>query len=154
MRIKTVNFGELEIPEDRIIDFVEGLPGFPQIRQFAVLEFEDLKPFQYLQALGDPPIALLLIDPFLVNSSYAFQLSNADMEEIQSTQSKDVTVYAVAAIPDNPEQATVNLMAPIVINEKVRKGKQVILHESGYSLKHPLFAKPQNGGAGIDGRQG
>jgi flagellar assembly factor FliW len=154
MRIRTVNFGELDIPEDRIIDFIEGLPGFPQIRRFAVLEFEDLKPFQYLQALDDPPIALLLINPFLVDPNYAFQLSSVDMEEIQSVQSKDVTVYAVAAIPDNPEKATVNLMAPIVVNEKLRKGKQVILHESGYSLKHPLFAKSEDGGAQIDVRQG
>ncbi len=139
MLIKTVNFGELEIPEDRMVEFSEGLPGFPRIHKFAVLEFEDVKPFQYLQALGDPPIALLIIDPFLIDADYAFQLSSTDMEEIQVANSEDLTVYAVAAIPDNPEESTVNLMAPIVINERVRKGKQVILADTKYSLKHPLL---------------
>lgn len=144
MLIKTVNFGDLEISEDRMVEFSEGLPGFPRIHKFAVLEFENVKPFQYLQALGDPPIALLIIDPFLIDPKYAFQLSNMDMEEIQVSNSEDLTVYAVAAIPDNPEEATVNLMAPIVINEKVRKGKQVILVDTKYSLKHPLLKNAGN----------
>jgi flagellar assembly factor FliW len=75
-----------------------------------------------------------------------------DLEEIQATRSEDLTVYAVAAIPDNPEEATVNLMAPIVINEKVRKGKQVILLDTNYSLKHPLLKKAGDAGAGIEAR--
>ena len=61
------------------------------------------------------------------------------MEDIQTTNPEEVAVYAVATIPDDMERATVNLMAPIVINVKMRCGKQVILHESGYSVKHPLF---------------
>jgi flagellar assembly factor FliW len=150
MLIKTVNFGDLEIPEDKIIDFEEGLPGFPQIRKFAVLEFEDVKPFQYLQALGDPPIALLIINPFLIDPSYEFQLSAMDMEEIQSTQAGGVVIYAVATIPDNPEEATLNLMAPIIINEKVHRGKQVILLDTKYTVRHPLFRKSDDTGAGIE----
>lgn len=139
MRIHTVNFGDIEVPEDKIIAFKEGVPGFPHIHRFAALEFEDLKPFQYLQALDDPPIALLVVNPFVVDSGYKFQLSNSDMEDIQTTNAEEVAVFAVATIPDDPEKATINLMAPIVINDKMRCGKQVILHESGYSVKHPLF---------------
>jgi flagellar assembly factor FliW len=150
MLIKTVNFGDLEIPEDKIIDFNEGLPGFPQIRKFAVLEFEDVKPFQYLQALGDPPVALLIINPFLIDPSYEFQLSAMDMEEIQSAEPGGVVIYAVATIPDNPEEATLNLMAPIVINEKVRRGKQVVLLDTKYTIRHPLFRKTDSAGARIE----
>ncbi|HYK88166.1 MAG TPA: flagellar assembly protein FliW [Acidobacteriota bacterium] len=150
MLIKTVNFGDLEIPEDRIIEFSEGLPGFPRIHQFAVLELEEVKPFQYLQALGEPPISLLVINPFLIDSQYAFQLSSMDMEEIQATQSGDLMVCAVAAIPENPEEATVNLMAPIVINEKARRGKQVIMLDTKYSLRHPLFKKADGAGAATE----
>lgn len=139
MRINTLNFGEIEVPEDKIIDFKEGVPGFPHIRRFATLEFEDWKPFQYLQALEDPPIALLIVNPFIIDPGYKFQLSNSDMEDIQTTHPEEVVVFAVATIPDDAEQATINLMAPIVINDRMRCGKQVILHDSGYSVKHPLF---------------
>jgi len=134
-----VNFGNLEIPEEMVLTFKEGLPGFPQIHRFVILEREEIKPFQYLQALDDPPISLFLINPFLVDPSYEFRLSDADMEDVNSKTSAELAVYAVATIPADPNQATVNLMAPIVVNGKARCGKQVILHESKYAVKHPLL---------------
>ena len=139
MLVHTVNFGDLDVPDDKIINFKEGLPGFPQIHHFTILEIDEIKPFQYLQSLEDPPIALLVINPFLVDRDYRFDLSPADMEEIGSRDTGNVAVYAVATVPENPERATLNLMAPIMINDVNRCGKQVILHESRYSVKHPLF---------------
>jgi flagellar assembly factor FliW len=139
MLIHTVNFGDLEVPEDKVITFKEGLPGFPQIHRFAVFEMEELKPFQYLQALDDPPISLFIINPFLIDPTYEFRLTDSDMEDVNSTSPAEMTVYAVATIPEDPNGATLNLMAPIVINEKDRCGKQVILHDSKYSVKHPFF---------------
>ena len=139
MLIHTVNFGDLEVPEEKIIMFKEGLPGFPQLHRFAVLELEELKPFQYIQALDDPPISLFIINPFLVDQTYEFRLTDADMEDINSNNSAELAVYAVATIPENPGEATLNLMAPIVINDRDRCGKQVILHESKYSVRHQLF---------------
>jgi len=143
MRIHTINFGDLEVEKDTVIVFDDGLPGFPQLRRFVILEMEEIKPFQYLQALPDddtPPIALYLINPFLVDSSYEFRLTDSDMEAIKSTNSAELTIYAVATIPANPNEATLNLMAPIVINEKDRCGRQVILHDSKYSVRHPLLS--------------
>jgi flagellar assembly factor FliW len=139
MLVKTVNFGELEIPGEKVLSFKEGLPGFPKIRRFTILERDELKPFQYLQALDEPPIALLVVNPFLVDPGYQFQLSESEMLEIESSTPEDVAVYAVATVPENPEEATLNLMAPIVINHRRRLGKQVVLHQTSYSVRHPLF---------------
>jgi flagellar assembly factor FliW len=139
MLIHTINFGDLEVPDDKVISFKEGLPGFPQIHRFAVLEMDELKPFQYLQALDDTPIALFIINPFLVDPTYEFRLTDSDMEDLNSSNSAELAVYAVATIPEDPSKATLNLMAPIVINDRDRRGKQVILHESKYSVKHPLI---------------
>jgi flagellar assembly factor FliW len=141
MLIHTVNFGTLEVPEDKVITFGEGLPGFPQIHRFAILEIDELKPFQYLQALDDPPISLFIINPFLIDPTYEFRLTDSDMEDVHSKNSAELAVYAVATIPDNPSEATINMMAPIVINDNDRCGKQVILHESKYSVQHSLFGK-------------
>jgi len=139
MLIHTVNFGDVEVPQDKVITFKEGLPGFPQIHRFVLLELDELKPFQYLQALDDPPIALFIINPFLIDSRYEFRLTDSDMEDINSTNSSELAVYAVTTIPDNAAGATINLMAPIVVNHKERRGKQVILLESKYSVQHPLL---------------
>jgi flagellar assembly factor FliW len=140
MLIHTVNFGDLDVPEDKVIDFKEGLPGFPQVHRFAIVELDELKPFRYLQALDDPPIALYIINPFVVDPTYEFRLTDSDMEDIQSPNPSELAVYAVATIPEDPGEATLNLMAPIVINDRERCGKQVILMESRYSVKHPLLS--------------
>ena len=143
MRVHTVNFGDLEIAQDAVVTFDDGLPGFPQLRRFVVLEREEIQPFHYLQALPEgntPAVALYLINPFLVDPSYEFRLTDSDMEAIKSTDSAELTIYAVATIPADPREATLNLMAPIVINEKGRCGRQVILHDSKYSVRHPLLS--------------
>lgn len=152
MLVQTVNFGSLEIPENKVVTFKEGLPGFPQIRRFTVIEMEALKPFQYLQSLDEPPISLFIINPFLIDPSYEFRLTDADMEDVNSTNSRELAVYVVATIPEDPNGATLNLMAPIVINDTDQRGKQVILHESKYSVKHPLFhsASPEEAKARED----
>jgi flagellar assembly factor FliW len=139
MRVQTINFGGLEISEDEVITFSQGLPGFPQLHRFAVVETEELRPFQYLQSLDEPPISLLIINPFLVDPGYEFRLTDSDMEEVKSTNAAGLAVYVVATIPEDPEGATLNLMAPIIINNKDRCGKQAILLESKYSVKHPLL---------------
>jgi flagellar assembly factor FliW len=139
MLIHAINFGDLDVPEDKVITFKEGLPGFPQIHKFAILELEDLKPFRYLQSLDDPPIALFIINPFMVDSTYEFRLSDSDMEDLKSNNSAELAVFAVATIPEDPSKATLNLMAPIVINEKDRCGKQVILIDSQYSVQTSLI---------------
>jgi len=147
MLIKTVNFGELEVPEEKVIRFKSGIPGFPNLQDFALLDHDDFKPFQYLQGLGSPPVALLVINPFLIDAEYQFQLSAADMEEISASRVDEVVVLAVATIPHDPANTTINLMAPVVIHEKARLGKQVILHDSRYSVKHPLFNPSRSHGS-------
>lgn len=139
IRVQTINFGDLDVPKDKVIEFKEGLPGFPQSHRFTILEFEELKPFQYLQALDEPPIALLVVNPFLVDPGYEFQLVDSDMADIECARTEDLSIYVVATIPEDPEEATINLMAPVIINERVRRGKQVILHDSNYSVRHLLF---------------
>ena len=143
MLVQTLNFGSVEIPENKVITFKDGLPGFPQIHRFAVVEMETLKPFRYLQSLDEPPVSFFIINPFLLDPGYEFRLTDSDMEDVNSTNSAELAVYAVATVPEDPGSATMNLMAPIVINDRDRCGKQVILNESKYSVKHPLL---QNAG--------
>jgi flagellar assembly factor FliW len=81
-----------------------------------------------------------VVNPFLLHPGYHFDISDSDMEDIHSEKPEDVTVFAVATIPEDPEDATINLMAPILINESRRCGKQMILLDSDYSVRQPLLA--------------
>ena len=140
LSVRTATFGAIEVPEEKVLHFEEGVPGFPQLRRFAVLELEDLKPFSYLQSLDDPPIAFLVVSPFLFQPSYRFELGEADARSLQAQKLEDVSVLVVATIPENASDATINLMAPVLINEKCRCGRQVILLDSHYPVRYPLFS--------------
>ncbi|NWG13340.1 MAG: flagellar assembly protein FliW [Acidobacteria bacterium] len=139
LRVQTLSFGEIEVPESKVLTFPEGIPGFPSHRRFVVLSPDEIKPFQYLQALDEPPVAFLIINPFLASAGYEVKLSSSDMDDIGSSDPSELTVYAVVTVPQNPQKSTVNLTAPIVINEKKRIGRQFILQDSGFSVKHPLI---------------
>lgn len=147
LTVKTPNFGEIEVPAENVIHFDEGIPGFPRVHRFVILQFEHLKPFQYLQSLDDPPIALLVVNPFLLHPAYRFELSDADMGDLKTDKPEEVSVFVVATMPENPSEATLNLMAPILINLTHRCGKQVILLDSHYSVRHPLFGSSNAAGA-------
>lgn len=146
--VRTVQFGDLEVPEEKVLHFGDGMPGFSQIRKFAMLELENLKPFSYLQSLEDPPVAFLVVNPFLFCPSYAFELGEMDAASLQAEKLEDVSVFAVATVPGNPGDATINLMAPVLINEKMRLGRQVILLDSRYSVRHPIFHDAGSNGIG------
>jgi len=145
MHVRTLKFGELEVPKENVIEFKEGIPGFPYIRRFAMLDVEEVRPFQYLQALEAESFAFLVIDPFLLEPKYEFQLSAQDMEDIGFANPEEITVCVVATIPENPAETTLNLKAPIVINVKMQCGKQVILHDSPYSVRHPQVKMVDSG---------
>jgi len=150
LRVRTAKFGEIEVPEEKIIRFREGIPGFAGIRRFTLLEFEDLRPFLYLQSLDDPPVALLVVNPFLLHPAYEFQVGDADMQDLQTDKPEEVAVYAVATIPENHSEATINLMAPILIHEKRHCGKQVILLEGRHPMRHPIFGPLSQDRAGSE----
>ncbi len=145
--IRTLSFGEIEIPENRILSFGEGLPGFPTHHRFVILSFDDVKPFEYLQAIDEPPVAFLVINPFLVLPGYRMNLSDPDLADLAVAGPAELTVYAVANVPEDASKATVNLFAPIVVNERNRKGRQFFLHDSGYSVKYSLL-RPAEGSGG------
>ena len=143
MQIKSTRFGEFEVPEDLVVQFPEGLPGFEDQKQFAFLPYtvdEDNSPFAYMQSVQDPDLTLLLADPFLFFKHYSLDLNDEDAAQLGLSDSEETAgVYGVVAVPEKIDQMTVNLVAPIVVNWKEQKGMQIILNRSPYSTKHRLF---------------
>jgi len=147
--VDTPRLGTIRVPEDQVLHFREGILGFPGIHRFTLIEQEDIRPFHYLQSLEDPPITLLVVNPFLLHPAYTFEVGGADMEYLQTDRPEEVSVYAVATIPGNPAEATINLMAPILVHEGKRCGRQVVLLEGDYPMKHPVFNPPSSSEAGL-----
>lgn len=145
MQINTKNFGIIEYNPDDVIYFEEGIPGFENLHNFLIItDNEEDMPFKWLQAIDNTDIAFVVIDPRVFKPNYTFEI---DEELIQALQIEDINhllIYVIVVIPDEIEKMTANLKAPIIINAKNNKGKQVILDNDEYLIKHPILEELKN----------
>lgn len=150
MLIETRQFGNVEIDEKKIVQFPHGMVAFEKRNKFVVLDGgNDDLPFSWLQAVDSPELAFVMINPFLIRKDYEFELSPADMEDIELEGSEGLAVYVVMVVPENLNKMSVNLQAPVIINTKAMKGKQVILNDKRYSTRHLVLEEMQRNGRGV-----
>lgn len=140
MQVETTRFGPIEINEDLIIQFPRGIPGFENLRRFIVIPVEGAENLHWLQAVDAPTVALLVIDPFRYFKGYSCDIPENDIEELDIKEQKEILLLTTVTIPRaNPAEATANLVAPIVINTKINRAKQIILNNSPYTTRHRIF---------------
>ncbi|MCC9022375.1 flagellar assembly protein FliW [Bacillus nakamurai] len=136
MIIQTKYHGETRIDEGQIISFESGLPGFYDETQFVVLPLSEDSPFLALQSVKQEHIAFIVASPFIFFKGYEFDIDNATIELLNIENIEDVEVMAILTIEEPFENTTANLKAPIVVNKKEMKAKQIILHDASFETKH------------------
>lgn len=140
MLIDTKIFGELEVDEEQIITFKEGLPGFADFHKYVLLVTEsDSSPFKWLQSVENSELAFAIVNPFAIVKDYDFELSEEVTMRLDIKEVEDILVYAVVVIPEDTTKATVNLIAPIIINTKLKIAEQVVLDTDTYSVRHYIL---------------
>ncbi len=135
MKYKT-KLGILDIEEEEIIEFGNGLPGFENLRKFSLISRTDTEPIKWLISLEDEKIALPVIDPWLIVEDYSLNLDNETMRTLRNPKAERTLVLAVIDL--HSENISVNLAAPIVVNLDKAIGIQVIIDDARYSVKYPL----------------
>lgn len=138
MQIDTKYFGPIQIEKNKIITFESGIPGFPHEKKFALLPLEGT-PFSILQSILTVQVAFVVTDPFLHFPSYEFKLVDEVQQKLQIESEKDVIIFTILTLAKPFANSTANLKAPIVINERTKLAKQMILPEEKYETKHMLF---------------
>ena len=59
MKIQTAHFGEVEIDDNKVLFFDNGLPGLEDNKRFALLSNEESKPINWFQSLDHREISCL-----------------------------------------------------------------------------------------------
>lgn len=124
--------------EEHVIRFERGLPGFPEEREFILLE-EESTPFLTLQSLPHPEIRFLLISPFLIYKDYEVNLSDEVTSRLAIEKPEEAVILSIITLKESIKESTLNLIAPVIINSLTRRGEQVILEGRSYHTRHPLF---------------
>lgn len=142
MKVNSRYFGEVEIEEEKIIHFGQGIPGFEEYKDYTVLydiEGEGEPFFSWLQCVTEKELAFPIVNPFKVSEDYNPVVEDALLEEIGSCGSEDLAVFLMATVPGDPKKTTVNMKAPLLINTINRRGMQVIVENEEYEIRHRLI---------------
>lgn len=150
MLVQSTTYGSLDVKEDAVVTLSQGLPGFETFHRYAIAELGADVPFRILQCLEDQGVSFVMANPFHFAADYDFQLPEGAQEELSIMRPEEVEVWSLVTIQESLQDATMNLMAPIIVNRSNRLGKQVILHDSGYPLKYRLLPK-HSAAAGVEG---
>ena len=140
MKLSTVRFGEIEIEEDRIFNFVMPIIGFDMLHKFIILDPNKETLFKWLQSIEDPSLAFPIISVSALELEYAIDLPDNIVEKLDITNVESLLVMNITSIPqDNPNGTTINLLAPLIFNLDNQSAAQVVLSGSGYDISYPMF---------------
>ena len=140
MKLNTTKFGEIEINDELIFDFVEPIIGYDGLKKYVLIEHSDNSSFKWLQSVEDGDLAFPVTSPAFFDIEYQFEIPTEKAELIDLTSVEALISLNIVSIPaTNPRLSTINLLAPIIINAANKQGMQIILSSSNYPVKYPLF---------------
>jgi len=141
VRLETKHFGAIEVQEDQIIFLAQGLLGFPEYHRFVLIEHKKGSPFLWFQCLDNPDLAFAVTDPSYVMSDYQVGRLNGSLAELGAEDPQDLQIFVIITIPKGrPQDMTANLLGPLAINIKNRRGKQLVLDNPRYSHQHRILS--------------
>jgi flagellar assembly factor FliW len=141
MQIATSRFGTVEVAEDSLIRFDNGLIGFPQEHVFALIPHGSSTMIAWLQSVDKPELAFPVVSAHGLVSDYP-DVSIAAVSEKAGLGSEieQIAILAVLCAREGMP-ASVNLLAPILIDAITHRGAQVFLEGSRFTTRE-LFVLP------------
>ena len=144
MKIKTTRFGTISIKEEKIIKMPFGMLGFPDKKEFLILQHQENSPFFWYQSIDDPGLAFVITNPFLFIPDYKIDLETTlkEMSWNGDGNNSYLDLFIIVNIPKGmPHKMTGNFIGPILVNSKNYQAVQMILSDSPYTHRFPLITK-------------
>ena len=142
MKITTKIFGEIDIAEEKIITFVNGIIGFPDLKKFTLIYNEEKGTgagIRWMQSMDEPNFAIPVMDPLVVMDTYNPVVDDEIFKGIGELTSDNTLVLVSTTIPTDITQMSVNLQGPYIINVDERKACQVIVDNDEYPVKYFIY---------------
>lgn len=146
MIAKTKFFGEVELDDNKVLEFPNGIIGFEDYKRYAILydiEREDEIRISWLQSLDEPLLALPVVDPSAVTPEYAPMIEDELLKPLKDPADEDLIFLLILTVPSDMTKVTANMKAPIIINAKERKGVQLAVENADYPVKFNVYESVQ-----------
>lgn len=152
MEVETSRFGTIDVPDDEVVTFADGVPGFAGKRSMVLIGAGDLTGAQpgeghhtlyWLQDVTDPDLAFLTVVPWSAYPDYDIDVDPSDVDDAAA---EDLCVLAIVTVRrnDGVVRLTSNLLAPVVIDTRNRSGRQIILDDD-WPIHAPLAESQPTG---------
>ena len=139
MNIQTRFFGDIEINEEEIFVFPEGILGFEDSRKFVLLDVPKNDLFKVLQDVERKYVSFIIAVPWGIQGGYDISIPDEDLLRINIQRKEQALVMNIVTMPEVIEKSTINLLAPLVMNVDARLGRQYVLSEGRYTTRHLLY---------------
>lgn len=126
MKLKTEQFGEIEYANENVIRIDKGLFGFEHLEEFLLIQTDNTL-FYWLNSIKEPTVAFPLVGINVLDDTYP---------QVEGSEP-----FGVVTLDKDPMLITVNMKAPLYINQDEKRGKQKILDREKYSVNYKLFVK-------------
>ena len=136
--LDTPRFGTVEVQDSDLITFPDGMLGFPQLKQYVMLDNPGGGPFKWLQSIEMPAIAFVVTDPLLFFPDYKVSIRREDLASINLKEADGGYVLVVVTVKPDVYESTANLSGPVILNVAERLARQIVLNDSNYHTRHRL----------------
>lgn len=151
MKINTRIFGEIEIEDEKVIVFENGIIGFPDMKHFVLIHDAEKGTdagIRFLQSVEEPGFAMPVMDPLVVKPDYDPEVDDELLKAAGHITPDNILVLVTVTVPKDIKKMSVNLQGPIVINVEEHKACQIIVENGDYPVKFPIYDILQAGKAG------
>lgn len=126
MKINTYQFGEIEFEESMVMQFEDGIIGFENLKKYLLVSQEDGL-FYWLTSVDEPEIVFPLFPARLIFGDYP---------EVDNFEA-----FGIVRLDKDPANVTINLKAPVYINQEKLNGYQKIYDNDKYPIDYHLFVE-------------
>lgn len=126
------------VGEDQVLEFPEGIPGFPDARRFVLNDLDEVGTFQMLQCLDDESLSMVVCVPWILFPDYQADIGGDEERHLGLEQPEDAIVFCGVTMDAEERAFHVNLLGPFVVNARTLHGRQVVLADSGYSARETV----------------
>ena len=131
MLLRTTRFGTLSISTDDVLAAPAGFPGLDDCREWVLLADAVNDSLGWLQSTSHAETALPVVSPRRFVPDYRFRAYRSELAPLELASLEEAHVLAIVSEHDG--RLTLNLKAPIVVNIRTRRARQVVVNDD-----HPL----------------
>ena len=131
VQFDTVRFGGIEVHEDKIICFVQGIPGFKRLRRFIMIDHDAEGMFKWLQSVENPAVAFLLTSPNAYKPGYTVPLKKSEAEGLGVKDAQNLVIMVIVCVSKDNE-ISLNLKGPVLFNSENMSAIQCIVDREDY----------------------